>query len=162
MAVKGYTGTQIGLHWIIAVLIGVQFLYHQGMKSAWRLLREGREVPVDLGTTFHVLIGILVLLLVLPRLGLRLTRGAPPQPENEAPAAARIARITHIALYAIILALPLSGLLAWFGHVGAAAIGHSVLGKLLLLFVALHVLGALYQTVAVRSGALWRMFRATD
>lgn len=161
MAVTGYTGRQIGLHWVIAILIGLQYFTYGSMRHSWFLLRDGKPVPFDPLTNAHVAVGITVLLLALPRLWLRLTRGAPRAPENEPPILSRIARINHIALYAIILGLPLTGMLSWFGQAGAAALAHITLVLLLLVFVALHVLGAIYQTIVLRSGVLWRMFRAS-
>ena len=159
MATTGYSGRQIFLHWITAIIIAIQFAYHDGMQLSWRLIREGGEVPFSVPTAIHVALGIFILLLSLPRLGLRLSRGAALPPENESPGMARLAAITHAALYSLILLLPVSGLLAWFGKLGAAAVAHSILGKLLLLVVALHVLGALYQLIVLRSNVLWRMLR---
>jgi cytochrome b561 len=46
---------------------------------------------------------------------------------------------------------------AWFGHVGAAGNVHEALKTLLLLAVALHVVGALYQAFVLRSDVMRRM-----
>lgn len=162
MAVTGYSSRQIGLHWIIAILIGAQYVLHGGMKHSWRLVIEGQPVPFDPMTILHIVIGVLVLLLLFPRIFLRVSRGAPPAPEDEGPGMKTLATVTQTMLYVLIISLPLSGMAAWFGQVQAAGLMHNILGKLLLLFVALHVAGAFFQTFVRRRGVLWRMFRPGD
>ena len=56
--------------------------------------------------------------------------------------------------------MPLSGSVAWFGGVEAAAQGHNVLKIVLLALVALHLVGALYHQFVLRDGTLARMRRA--
>lgn len=78
---KGYSLAQISLHWIIALLVLAQFLNDDAIGAAWRAIRRGAaEVPGGVLVTAHVVAGIAILALVLWRLGLRLTRGAPPAP----------------------------------------------------------------------------------
>jgi len=159
---EGYNGRQVFLHWVVAVLFGVQFLFHDSIKHSWRSFLNNEQVLFSLGTLFHVLVGISVLLLALPRLYLRLSRGAPRQPEGDGARAARIAVATHLALYALIFLMPVSGMLAWIGQVKVAGLIHSLLSKLVITLVVLHVLGALYQHFIRRSDVLKRMIRPAE
>lgn len=71
-----------------------------------------------------------------------------------------LAKLTHVGLYALMILMPLSGAVAWFGGVETAAQGHNVLRIVLLALVALHVVGALYHQFVLRDGTLARMRRA--
>ena len=71
-----------------------------------------------------------------------------------------LAKAAHVGLYALMILMPLSGSMAWFGGVDLAAQGHNVLKIVLLALVALHVLGALYHQFVLKDGLINRMRRA--
>lgn len=158
-APKGYSSTQIGLHWIIAALIALQFLFNEPIAEAFEQIEEGGVPafsPLVLG---HVAGGIAILLLVLWRVSLRLRRGAPDSPSGTPPLLHMAAAAAHLALYALMVLVPVSGLVAWFGGVGPAGEGHDVMTKLLLILVALHVAAALYHQFIRKDHLLLRMMR---
>ena len=155
-----YSRAQIALHWIVFLLIALQYLFHQAIVDAWDKLRDGAEIGFSPLVAGHVFGGLLILALVVWRLALRLTRGAPPLPEEEPEALKRIARLTHLGLYALMLLLPVTGALAWFGGIGPMAGAHGLLRLLLLALVALHVAGALYQQFVLKTDIMSRMKRA--
>ena len=107
----------------------------------------------------HVAGGALVMIFALWRLTLRARRGVPPAIEASK-VQGILAKLTHAGLYALMILMPLSGSVAWFGGVEAAAQGHNVLKIVLLALVALHVIGALYHQFILRDGTLARMRRA--
>lgn len=153
-----YSRTQIALHWTVALLVLAQFLNSDAIGSAWRAVRQRAEtVPSGPLVTAHVVAGIAILLLAVWRITLRLRRGAPPPPAEEPRALRIVAAATHGSLYLLLLLVPLSGMTAWFGNVGAAGDVHEALKTLLLLAVALHVVGALYQAFVLRSDVMRRM-----
>jgi cytochrome b561 len=157
--VTSYSKTQIWLHWSIAVLILVQFLVPDGMQHVWRAFRRGQETPAgDVPLAYmHVVIGLAVLALATWRLWLRMTRGAPPPPQEEHPALRLLAGTTHFVIYALIFIVPLSGAGAWFLGVPGAAQVH-VLGQNVLLYVVLlHAAGALVQHFVLKTNVLRRM-----
>lgn len=156
---KGYSAVQIGLHWLVAVLILLQFVLHDSISAAWRAIRRGQEAGFDPLVAQHVLGGIAIFALVVWRIALRRRRGVPPLPKEESPALQLVAKATHAGLYLMMLALPISGAAAWFGGVGAAAEAHEVGKAILLLLVALHVVGALYHQFVLRDGIMQRMRR---
>lgn len=159
--VRGYSRVQIALHWAVAVLIIVQLVTSGSIAEAWETVEEGGVPVVSAVVWAHVNAGIAVLLLALWRIGLRLRRGAPAAPAG--PAAVQWAgKLAHLALYGLMLLLPISGLAAWFGGVAAAAEAHVVLKNLLLLLILLHVAAALYHQFLVRDGLMDRMRRPLD
>ncbi|MDE0174472.1 MAG: cytochrome b/b6 domain-containing protein [Defluviicoccus sp.] len=157
----GYSGAQIALHWTVAVLVVAQIVLHDGMVAAYAAGRgAGAATESDLFLAdLHVAFGIAVFALALMRVALRVRRGAPPPPQDEHPALRMAARATHFALYALILLMPATGGLAWFGGIEAMAELHGAGKAAILVLVGLHVLGALYQHFYLRTDVLRRMLR---
>ena len=150
----GYSTTQIVLHWAIAALVLFQRLFNQGMKDAWDAIQKGAPAG---GFNIHAAVGLLTFALVLWRIGLRLTRGAPPAPAEEHPALKLVAKVVHVLLYALILLLPLGGAMAWIFGVQQAAQLHAAIQILLWPLIGLHILGALAHTFVFRTGVMRRM-----
>ena len=46
---KGYSSAQIGLHWIIALLIALMFLFNEPIGEAYDSLKRGIAPPLQLG-----------------------------------------------------------------------------------------------------------------
>jgi cytochrome b561 len=107
----------------------------------------------------HVAAGISVLLLALMRIYLRLTRGAPAPPADEPRLLQLTAEAVHGTIYLLLFLLPLSGAVAWFLGVKLAGDVHELLQNVLLVMIALHIAGALFQHFILRSQVLMRMFR---
>ncbi|MFP7570421.1 cytochrome b [Marivita sp. S2033] len=159
MAVStSYSRTQIVLHWVVFALIAQQYLFKDAMSDAWQRLTEGGEAGFDLLVLAHVAGGALVFLLALWRLGLRSRHGVPAAIESSRVQGV-IAKLTHLGLYALMILMPLSGAVAWFGGVDLAAQGHNILKIILLALIALHVVGALYHQFILRDGTMARMRR---
>ena len=160
MAVSGYSSKQIWLHWIIAALIIVQFVLHEGIDEMADAFEKGLTPEPSLQSQSHVIIGLLIFILALVRIYIHLTRGAPALPAEEPVIQRFLASATHIALYAIILLMPISGAAAWFGGIEQAGDAHE-LGKVAMIaFVALHVVGAIYQHFVLKTDVVKRMVRA--
>lgn len=98
-----YTKVAVTLHWLIALLIIGQLaggIYmHNLPATTWKF-----ELY-----QWHKSFGIMVLLLSLARLGWRLTHRAPALPDGMKGWEKVAARITHVAFYALIIAVPLAG-----------------------------------------------------
>ncbi|PQO24394.1 cytochrome B [Rhodobacteraceae bacterium WD3A24] len=154
---KGYSRAQIGLHWIVFLLVAVQFLFNGAIVEAWADFVETAESAFDPFAAAHVFGGLLVLALVLWRLVLRARRGAPPPPAQEPRVLRMAAHAAHWSLYALLILMPVTGALAWFGALEQAAGLHSVLRFALLALIALHILAALYHQFLLRDGLMARM-----
>jgi cytochrome b561 len=159
------------LHWGIAALIAAAWLLGTLMEDLPR--GPARQAGLD----WHAGFGALVIGLSLLRLLWRAVNPALPDPPGTPAWQARAAHLAHIALYAVTLAVPLSGILdRWardrpfalfgllpvpppftppFGRFWGEA--HEVMANLLLLVVAGHVAAALWHHLVLRDGVLRRM-----
>ena len=161
------------LHWLVVLLI---------LAMAWIGLTMGDlpNGPDKIATyALHKSIGITILVLVLLRLGWRLYAGAPAPVPGTPSWQDKIASLTHWALYALLLAMPISGWvvnsssgfpLQWFGLVNLPAIVgrdqelhelaetiHETLFWILVTLVVLHAAAAFYHHLFQRDATLARM-----
>ena len=130
--------------------------------------------------TLHKSLGLTVLALVLVRIAWRLYAGAPPPVEGTPRWQARLASLTHGAIYVLILAMPLSGWLydsasglrpfRWFGLAEVPTLSpphealadamhetHELLFWVLIALVIGHAGAALYHHFVRRDATLARM-----
>ena len=156
---NGYSALQIRLHWIVAALIVLQYLGKEPISDSWDAYLAGSTLKFNPLVAAHVAGGLLILVLVGWRLAARITRSVPPPPEQEALPLRIIAKVTHGLLYVILIAMPITGAVAWFGGVGQAANAHNVIKVALVFFIGLHVVGALFHHFVLKSNVLFRMWR---
>lgn len=98
-----YTPAAIALHWIVALLV-------IGNLSFGLYLVELPLSPQKLrGFSYHKWIGVTVLLLAAARLAWRLRHAPPPPPASMPEWEKRAASASHVLLYALFFAAPLSG-----------------------------------------------------
>jgi cytochrome b561 len=91
------------LHWLVAVVILVQV--GVGVAAVeWRLSPTKLDLFV-----WHKSVGMLILLLVLLRLGWRITNPTPAPPPDMRPWEVHAAHMSHVLLYLLVLGLPLTG-----------------------------------------------------
>ncbi len=164
-----HSATTMLLHWGAAMIL-------VGAFGLGLLLEDfARGAPRDFAMMVHYSLGTLVLALVTLRLLRRLLLRQ-PAPSETGPAA-WAATAMHVALYAVMVALPLSGAfdrwargrrLAVFGDIVIPppfAIpggklweeAHEVLAWSLVALVAVHIAAALWHHVVLRDGVLRRM-----
>ena len=157
----GYSAAQIALHWIIAVLVVAQVVLHEGMHAAYREARGGPAATEaeSLMADLHLAGGIAIFVLALLRIVLKLRRGAPAPPAEERAILRFAAKAVHVGFYAVILLMPLTGALAWFGGVEASATAHRAGMLAIFVLLLLHVAGALYQHFVLKTDVMRRMLR---
>jgi cytochrome b561 len=151
----GYSGLQIALHWLIALLIVVAWLSHDGAEEAIDTIEKGGTV----GFVPHVAFGMGVLVLVVLRLVVRLNRGAPAAPGEPGSLAVRAADWGHRVLYLLMIAVPLGGVSIWFLGMDNGDV-HGLFGTALLLIALGHAAMALYHQYVLKDGLLRRMMKA--
>lgn len=156
---EGYSGTQIVLHWIVALLVAGQYVFHESIVTAWDAIQKGADYAFDPLVLAHVASGALILIFVLWRLALRLKRGAPPPPENEPAILKSVSHVAHWTIYAVLAIMSVSGALAWFAGVAIAAEVHTILKVVLLALTALHVLAIPFHRVILKNNVMIRMIR---
>jgi len=157
--VFGYSALQIFLHWTVVVLVAFQFVTYRGMEAYWQARMQGDPAPENTSalTYLHVGAGLLVLSLALARIYLRIARGAPAPPADEPRWQAFLSEAVHLAIYLLLLALPVSGAVAWLFSLEIAGVAHELLKNILLGAIGLHIAGALFQHFIRRSEVMIRM-----
>lgn len=173
-----YGSLSIGIHWLMLLLfiavyacIELRGLYPKGSD-----LREGLK-------TWHFMLGMLLFVLVALRLAARLT-GPTPGIKPEPPSWMQIsAGVLHVALYALMIVMPLTGWLLlsatgkpvpFFGLELPALIGenkdlakplkeiHEFIGTAGYYLIGLHAAAAFYHHYFVRDNTLLRMLPHRD
>ena len=141
-----YSAPHMALHWVIAALVAVQIIFADAMGAAFDAKMENVTIGGGWtsGALFHALLGTTIGVLMLWRLGLRLTTDIPPPPQESSNLIQTISRATHWLFYAILIGMPIVGALAWFIPSETFAELHDATGKVLLALIALHILGAIY------------------
>lgn len=153
---NAYARMQVILHWGIALLIAFQYLLHEGIEEAWDGRLEG-TIPNEPFPDPHAIVGLIILALAIWRLVLRLRLGAPALPKEEPAVLQLLAKITHIAFYVLLIAMPVSGALAWVIGLTVPADAHEVASTAMLVLIGLHIAGALVQQFVLKTGIMERM-----
>lgn len=161
-----YPKALVAIHWLTAAAV----------LGAWATAEGGWEV-VRNPPLLHFTLGLAVLALVLPRLVLRFMGGGAQVDHRSRPLAVA-ANAGHGLLYALLIALPVTG---WYaasqmgvgvqflgihlpalaapvkGRPGAVAEFHETAGSLILVLAGLHAVMALWHQFVLRDGTLRRM-----
>lgn len=151
----GYSGIQIALHWLIAILIVTAWFTGEGAEEAMEVVEEGGTV----GFVPHVAVGLSILALVVVRVLVRLTRGAPAAPGAPGSLSVLAADWGHRLIYLLMIAVPLGGISVFFLGLDVGEI-HGLAANLLMLVVLGHALMALYHQYVLKDGLLRRMMKA--
>lgn len=160
MPKTAYSPLQRLLHWSMTLLILFNLLFPDGMNHWHRLHRNGEAIsPDDIASAnIHAYIGILILTLAALRLMVRAVSGVPAEPDGSPAVLHLVARVTHAALYALIFAMPLSGIATYyFGFDSVGSLHGGPIKMLLWVLISLHVLGAFAQHFYWRTDAFRRM-----
>ena len=102
----GYDRIAQAFHWISVCLL--VFLVGIGLYCSWIGDGPMRSYLLEI---WHKPFGLLVIVLTVLRLGWKAMQPTVPQAAGLAAWEAHLSRVTHWALYAVLLAMPLSGLL---------------------------------------------------
>ncbi|PEQ13458.1 hypothetical protein B2G71_08000 [Novosphingobium sp. PC22D] len=168
-----YSRVAIALHWLIALLIILNFI------AVWVAEDLPRPERIELMAN-HKAIGITVLILSILRILWRVTHRAPPFDRSLAIWEVALARIVHALFYFLIIAIPLTGwgmvstggdAVSVFGlfSVPALPVGsdkatggifheiHEVFGTIMLVLIGLHLLGALKHQFVDHDATMARM-----
>ncbi|MEH3022583.1 MAG: cytochrome b [Pseudomonas oryzihabitans] len=163
------------LHWLMALLVLVAYCLILSRGQFERGSLERQWVVLS-----HFWVGLLVLVLVPPRLWVRHRHPVPPITPPLARSLEAVGRLTHYALYAFLLAQPLLGLFTVWLTIGAVKIPSSTwalpsplpvdpelakslkgvhvwLGQAFYWVIGLHVLAALWHHLIRRDDTLRRM-----
>ncbi|WP_395815673.1 cytochrome b [Devosia sp.] len=157
---NGYSGLQIGLHWLVMVMVVIQIVIGENMTEMVEAIEEGEAVSA--GDAFwgsvHFWLGLGILAAMAFRLAVRLRTGVPAHAPGSSPLQNLAASVLHWAFYVVLLSVPISGLVAYYGLADVGEI-HGLSKPLLIVLVAIHAGAALYNQFVRKDGTLTRMLR---
>lgn len=189
-----YTKTAVFLHWLIAIGIFGMFalgwymsdlpkeapkqmaydLFDWGIYT-WQLTEE--VSPRSFYFNLHKSIGVTIFALIIIRILWRFTHKPPALLSSYKATERKLATYAHYLLYALMVALPFSGLktaiyskygVKWFGMNFIAGVddkavrdfykeAHEIVGIIILVIIAIHILGALKHKFIDKDETLKRM-----
>ncbi|MBP2290652.1 cytochrome b [Azospirillum rugosum] len=169
----GYTTFAVGLHWVIVLLLIVQYAI------GWTMPDIRRDMQPETLINLHLSFGAVILALLLLRLVWRITHAVPPPPAGLPGWQNAASSAIHWLLYLLLILVPLLGWMnasarGWSitlfqvvplfplvekgSSLGRSAGDiHVVLSYALLAAAGLHILGALYHRFVLRDEVLSRM-----
>ena len=168
----GYGRTAKSLHWLIVILLVLQYVV------AWTMPEIHRNTQPETLINLHLSLGIAILAIALIRFAVRLLHPVPLLRQTMAAWQVRAAQLAHGLLYFLLFVLPLLGWasassrgwhIAVFGlpvpsflpadpaRAGRLGDVHSFVAYLLLALIGLHLLAALYHHFWRRDRVLLRM-----
>ncbi|WP_438748307.1 cytochrome b [Pararhizobium sp. O133] len=148
------------LHWLTAALVFFNLLLPDGMEEWNRSIKRTGSATTEqvASANLHSYVGIAILMLVALRLVLRVAQGVPASPPREPAIFRHIAKIAHVLLYGLLIAMPVTGMAAYYlGYGGAGDLHADILKIVLWLLLAGHVLGALVHQFYWKTNVLRRM-----
>lgn len=171
----GYATPARWFHWIVAAAVLLM------IPAGLVMTREGLDRSLqDALFIFHKNLGVLLVPLILARLIYRWRHPPPPLPASVPAWQARIASLTHVLLYLLLVVMPLSGFVRvraggfpiemldragvgpWIAKseplADAAQALHGAGAFLLIALVAMHVGAALHHALILRDGVWSRIW----
>jgi cytochrome b561 len=174
-----YDALSQAFHWITAIAVVIAFVL--GPEGFGRQMHDGLDPATRSDIVWHESLGILVLVLTVTRLLWVAVR--PAAPKFEMAGWMHLAsKLTHLALWTLLLALPATALLALGGEghpltlLGGVRVDqmpliagsrlaeladwgdvHGFLGDAILVLAGLHAVAAIYHHVLLKDGVLKSM-----
>jgi cytochrome b561 len=167
------------LHWLTALVVSIAFIL--GPEHFGRLLRNGIDPATLSDVVWHETLGVLVFVLTLVRLLWVAFRPAAPQVPM-AGAQQLIAKLVHLGLWALLLATPVSAIMAlgsaahpltllggvrvdqmpWIAGSAFAKLAnwgdlHGLLGDAIMWLAGLHAAAAIYHHMILKDDVLLTM-----
>ncbi|MEZ5707101.1 MAG: cytochrome b/b6 domain-containing protein [Burkholderiaceae bacterium] len=174
-----YDAVSMAFHWTTAIAVLAAFVLGPG--GFGRLLHQGIDPGTRLDIVWHESLGMLVFALTVLRLVWAAVRPAAPQVAMSG-ALRRMSKLTHVALWALLLLTPVTALLTLgsepapltlLGGFRVEALSrfapamwlsladwgdvHSLLGDAILWLAGMHAAAAIYHHLRLRDGVLASM-----
>lgn len=162
-----------GFHWVTAALVATAYLSTPSGSE-----QRAYSAAFDFTRQFHETIGMMVFAIVLLRVLWRLTDSSPEAPPMP-PWMKLAAKLVHWGLYALLVAIPVTGFLGawWEGHAVTLLAGitfapalalahdlgltvtdiHTYLGDAIIWLAGAHAVAALFHHFILRDGVLLSM-----
>jgi len=174
-----YDALSRGFHWLTAIVVTIAFIF--GPEGFGHLMRDGVDPATHSDIVWHESLGISVLVLTALRLAWVALR--PAAPSFQMAGWMHLAgRLMHVALWALLLALPATAFLAlgseghpltllgglridrmpfiadsWLAKLADWGDVHGFLGDAILWLAGLHAVAALFHHLVLKDGVLSAM-----
>lgn len=157
---RGYSSIQIVLHWLILLLVIVQFILGDGAVIAHMERSSGLAFSDNAHFAIwgHGVVGSLIFVLVIVRLVVRLRRGAPAIPRYISKSYHHFAGLVHGLFYWLLLGAPVIGVVGWFGF-APLLFWHTALAWVFATLIIIHMSAALIGQFVLRERGLAPMLR---
>jgi cytochrome b561 len=139
-----YTRLQRRLHWLVIIMLILQFSLQSPMSGAMAAVERGETLGfvAFIVTTLHTWCGISIAAIMLWRW--QLSRRHVPLAAGKLPSLrSRIVRLHHLGLYVVVVMMALSGAMHYYFEIEVAAVWHEWGKWLLLGLIGVHIAGAL-------------------
>jgi superoxide oxidase len=156
-----YRPAQIWLHWIVVIGVILQIGFNEAIVAVVDA-REAGQTPAAADMTWawlHVGTGSVIMLAVITRLYLRFRHGVPGHAFGTSAAQAMVATIMHNALYGLLLAMVVTGMLTW-NEIAPLGGVHFALSTALFFAALAHAAAAIFNQFVRKDGTLARMIPA--
>jgi cytochrome b561 len=155
----GYTRLQIVLHWLTALLVALQYVFHEGIVAAFDRGLEAGAMTFTPAALAHMTGGALILGVAIWRLLLRSENPPPPPPDGEPSWASWLSPLVHRVFYVLLISLPVTGALAWGLPSELMGDTHGALRAALLFLIVAHVGAVILHMAVWKTGLIRRMTR---
>ncbi|HSC68355.1 MAG TPA: cytochrome b [Cellvibrio sp.] len=172
-SISRYSPILIGLHWFMFLLLVAVYV----TMECRGIFPKGSE-PRELMKALHFMLGISVLVLVVIRLGVRLSSPIPAIVPAPKPLESLLAKLVHLSLYVFMLFMPIAGWIIlsaeghavpFFGLELPPLVGedhdlaeqvehwHGLVGEIGYYLIGLHVVAGLFHHYVKRDNTLKRI-----
>lgn len=139
-----YTQLQRRLHWLVIIMLVVQFSLQVPMSNAMAAVDRGETLGflAFFVTTLHTWCGISIAAIMVWRW--RLSRRRVPLAAGQLSSRqSKIVRLHHLGLYVVVVLMALSGAIHYYFEIEVAAEWHEWGKWLLVVLIGVHIAGAL-------------------
>lgn len=148
------------LHWLTAALVFFNLLLPDGMNEWNRSIKRTGTATADqvASANIHAYVGVAILILVALRVVLRVVQGVPASSSQEPMIFRLVSQAVHVLLYGLLIAMPVTGMAAYYLSYNAAGNVHAEILKVILsVLIVGHVLGTLAHQFYWKTNVLRRM-----
>ncbi len=158
----GYSRAQIGLHWLTVVLVAYNLIIDNQMRPVLKAAADGTAPNSSdlLMANLHAWTGFAIFAVIAARFALRLGHGVPPPPRDVSGPLQLASKVSHWLFYIVLLAMPVTGALAYCGGFRELGDLHENGKPVLIALIAVHAAAALWHHFYKKDDVMRRMVKA--
>lgn len=154
---KHYSFFQVILHWSMAILFAVNYIFSDEMRSFFHRHLDGVATSNDRAVTFHIFVGITFILFAVIRLAIRTNHNTPEMAATSGSILMKLESYIHHGLYLLMFLIPIAGMSALYAKIEILGKIHVLLMNLMLAIIVFHIIAGLYHQFILKDNLLIRM-----